>query len=128
MSEAYLEHTNLTVRDPDHTAKMLVDLFDWRIRWSGDAIHNGYTVHVGGTRSYLALFTSTAKPEKPVDSFHYQNGLNHLGIVVNDIDAAEKTILAAGFKTRSHADYEPGRRFYFEDRDGLEFEVISYNE
>lgn len=53
-------------------------------------------------------------------------GLNHLGIVVDDLDSAEKRILAAGFKTRSHGDYEPGRRFYFEDGDGLEFEVIAY--
>ncbi|MEM6653029.1 MAG: VOC family protein, partial [Pseudomonadota bacterium] len=35
MSKAMLEHVNLTVTDPDKTAEMLCDLFDWRIRWAG---------------------------------------------------------------------------------------------
>jgi len=30
------------------------------------------------------------------------------------------------FKTYSHGDYEPGRRFYFDDKRGLEIEVVSY--
>ena len=127
MSEAYLEHANLTVRDPDATARLLVELFKWRIRWQGDAIHSGYTVHVGGEHSYLALYAHPSEQEKPINSYSHIHGLNHLGIVVDDLDAAEQSILAAGFKTRSHGDYEPGRRFYFDDNDGLEFEVISYH-
>ncbi|MGJ8556368.1 MAG: VOC family protein, partial [Sulfitobacter geojensis] len=31
------------------------------------------------------------------------------------------------FKTSNHADYEPGRRFYFHDTDGVEFEVVQYD-
>ncbi|MFT6875598.1 MAG: glyoxylase I family protein [Granulosicoccus sp.] len=127
MTEAYLEHTNLTVNDPDETARLLVEIFGWRIRWSGEAIYDGYSVHVGGEQSYLALYTLKSEQAKPVDSYRHLLGLNHLGIVVNDLDAAEQAILAAGFQTRSHANYEPGRRFYFEDNDGLEFEVISYH-
>lgn len=127
MSEAYLEHANLTVKNPDETARILVELFGWRIRWAGEAIHHGYTVHVGGERSYLALYAHTSEQSSSIDSYHHLHGLNHLGIVVEDLDAAEQAILAAGFNTRSHADYEPGRRFYFEDSDGLEFEVISYH-
>lgn len=126
MSEAYLEHTNLTVRNPDKTARLLVELFDWHVRWQGESIYGGYTVHVGGERSYLALYAHTTEPEKPIDSYHRLLGLNHLGIVVDDLDATEQAILSAGFQTRSHADYAPGRRFYFEDEDGLEIEVISY--
>ncbi|MFT6301912.1 MAG: hypothetical protein ACJAY2_001096, partial [Pseudomonadales bacterium] len=56
MTEAYLEHTNLTVNDPDETARLLVEIFGWRIRWSGEAIYDGYSVHVGGEQSYLALY------------------------------------------------------------------------
>lgn len=47
MTEAQLEHVNVTCADPDHTAKMLVNLFGWHIRWSGAAKNGGYTVHVG---------------------------------------------------------------------------------
>lgn len=126
MPNAYLEHANLTVRDPDKTAQLLVTLFGWNVRWSGDAIHGGYTVHVGGENSYLALYALKSSQENPVDSYRHIRGLNHLGIVVEDLDATEKLILAAGYTTTSHSDYEPGRRFYFSDQDGLEFEVISY--
>ncbi len=126
MSETYLEHANLTVSDPDKTAQLLVELFGWKVRWAGEAIHGGYTVHVGGVNSYLALYGLAAEQKNAVDSYRHIQGLNHLGLVVNDLDEAEKKILAAGYKTRSHGDYEPGRRFYFEDDDALEFEVISY--
>lgn len=126
MSEAYLEHTNLTVRDPDATANMLVELFGWHVRWQGGAIHDGYTVHVGSEQSYLALYSHSSQQTDTTQAFYRINGLNHLGIVVDDIQATEAKILKAGFTTRSHADYEPGRRFYFEDEDGLEYEVISY--
>jgi hypothetical protein len=27
----------------------------------------------------------------------------------------------------SHDDYDPGRRFYFLDPDGIEYEVVSYH-
>ncbi len=126
MSEAYLEHTNLTVRDPHATAQMLVNLFGWKVRWQGGAIHDGYSVHVGGEKSYLALYAHESQHTDSLESYYRINGLNHLAIVVDDLKATEQKILQAGFKTRSHADYEPGERFYFEDEDGLEFEVVSY--
>ena len=33
----------------------------------------------------------------------------------------------AGFEPHSHGDYEPGKRFYFDDENGIEFEVVSYD-
>jgi glyoxylase I family protein len=35
-------------------------------------------------------------------------------------------VVAAGLTPFSHADYEPGRLFYFLDPDGIEFEAVSY--
>jgi hypothetical protein len=32
----------------------------------------------------------------------------------------------AGLTPFAHGDYEPGRRFYFFDPNGIEFEVVSY--
>jgi len=46
--------------------------------------------------------------------------------VVDDLDSVEDRVKAAGFTTGNHGDYEPGRRFYFHDADGIEFEVVSY--
>ena len=127
MSKAIFEHINMTVSDPDRTAQMLIDLFGWKLRWSGASMNNGRTVHVGNDEDYVALY-SVGKP-RPLDegeNFTLAGTVNHLGILVDDLDAAEKRVLAHGIKTHSHQTYEPGSRFYFHDHDGIEYEVVSY--
>jgi catechol 2,3-dioxygenase-like lactoylglutathione lyase family enzyme len=52
--------------------------------------------------------------------------MNHVGFLVGDLDAAERVVIEAGLKPFGHDDYDPGRRFYFFDWDGIEFEVVSY--
>lgn len=126
MSEAQLEHANITVRDPDTTARFLCDLLGWKIRWKGEAIYGGTTIHVGSDSSYLAIYTQKDSAAAKEDSYKTIGGLNHIGIVVDDLDAIEAKVREAGLKPGSHADYEPGRRFYFDDADGIEFEIISY--
>jgi catechol 2,3-dioxygenase-like lactoylglutathione lyase family enzyme len=127
MTPAFLEHANITVSNPEATAKWLCEVFGWHIRWRGAAIHGGSTVHVGGAESYLAVYSiGHALPINDGESHHRNGGLNHLGIVVDDLAAAEARVTAAGFTPHSHADYEPGKRFYFQDQDGIEFEVICY--
>lgn len=126
MAEATLEHVNLTVRDAKATAARLASLFDWKIRWEGASIHGGYSVHVGGQDSYLAIYNPPSPPEKATESYFMINGLNHIGVTVDDLDGAEARIRAAGYQPYSHGDYEPGRRFYFDDEDGVEYEVVSY--
>jgi catechol 2,3-dioxygenase-like lactoylglutathione lyase family enzyme len=124
---ARLEHTNLTVSDPLKTAELLMKLFDWTIRWQGEAIHGGFTVHVGEQDTYLALYKHEVQHEPDSSSYKRLLGLNHLGIVVADLNETERRVKQEGFDTFSHADYEPGRRFYFRDADALEFEVIEYD-
>lgn len=123
---ARLEHTNLTVSDPEVTAAWMGDVFGWKIRWSGPAIDAGYSVHVGGDADYLALYRPKTPPQTGASSYGTIGGLNHLGVIVDDLDAAEARVKAAGFTPRNHADYQPGRRFYFDDADGIEFEVVQY--
>jgi catechol 2,3-dioxygenase-like lactoylglutathione lyase family enzyme len=121
-----LEHTNLTVSDPDATAKWMCDLFGWHVRWAGTAMQTGRTVHVGNDTQYLALFTP-GKPGRPTDdNYATIGGLNHIAVTVDDLDAMEQAVVAHGFTTGNHADYEPGRRFYFHDDDGIEYEVVCY--
>ena len=60
-----LEHLNVTVADPDATAALLGDLFGWKLRWSGDAIHGGRTVHVGSADSYVAVYTGPGGAARP---------------------------------------------------------------
>lgn len=121
-----LEHVNVTVSDPDKTAKNLCDLFGWQIRWKGPSIHGGTTIHVGADASYLAIYSMEKMKKGRDDTYSTVGGLNHIAVVVDDLDLIEKKVAAAGFEAHSHADYEPGRRFYFLDTDGLEFEVVSY--
>ena len=52
---------------------------------------------------------------------------NHVGVCVRDISATETKVRAAGYEPYAHADYAPGRRFYFRDRGGVEIEVVSYS-
>ena len=123
---AFLEHANLTVSDPDKTAAYMADIFGWHVRWQGESIHGGRTVHIGNGTSYVALYRGQGKQALGPSSYNTRGGFNHLGVVVDDLDAAEDKVAKAGFEPHNHGDYEPGRRFYFDDHDGIEIEVVSY--
>lgn len=124
---ATLEHVNFTVTDPAATVAMLGRVFGWRIRWQGAAKGGGQTIHLGEDATYLALYRAPQAPQPaPRESYTTCGGLNHIGVVVDDLDAAEARVRAEGLVPHSHADYEPGRRFYFHDGDGIEYEVVAY--
>lgn len=122
---ARIEHVNVTTRDADRTAALMQTLFGWRIRWSGEAQNGGHTVHVGTDEQYLAVY-SDPKRNYGAEDFIKGRPLNHVGIEVEDLDATEAKIIEAGLVPFSHGDYPPGRRFYFLDPDGTEYEVVSY--
>jgi catechol 2,3-dioxygenase-like lactoylglutathione lyase family enzyme len=124
MSTPRIEHVNVTVRDPQRAARLMQDLFGWRVRWQGPGRDGGFTVHVGSDDHYLALWTGGTLSD---DDFRKGRPLNHIGVEVDDIAAVEAKVIAAGLKAYNHADYSPGRRFYFDDLDGIEYEVVSYS-
>ena len=126
MSHSSLEHINITVSDPEATAKLLCELFDWHERWRGEAIYGGRSIHIGSETDYIAVYTRGASGSPGGRSYDTTGGLNHVGVVVQDLEAVEARVKQAGLLPHSHADYEPGRRFYFNDRDGIEYEVVSY--
>jgi catechol 2,3-dioxygenase-like lactoylglutathione lyase family enzyme len=123
MPVGFLEHANITVSDPERASAFLQKLCGWHERWRGPAQLGGNTIHVGTERDYLALYTHSS----PVPRYAKGQPLNHVGLVVDDLDAAEKIVIEAGLIPHSHGDYEPGRRFYFYDWDGIEFELVSYD-
>jgi catechol 2,3-dioxygenase-like lactoylglutathione lyase family enzyme len=125
MASARIEHVNVTVRDPERAAKLMESLFGWRIRWQGAAQNGGHTIHVGSGDHYVALYTDPARTYSDGD-FAKGRPLNHIGVEVDELDSTEARIVAAGLTPFSHGDYEPGRRFYFFDPDGIEYEVVSY--
>ena len=122
MTQGRIEHVNLTVSDIERSAALFEKLLGWHQRWRGEAMNGGETIHVGEDLTYLALYTDRG------DHAGQQKGrpLNHVGLLVDDLDAAEQVVIEHGLATFNHADYAPGRRFYFFDWDGIEFEVVSY--
>jgi catechol 2,3-dioxygenase-like lactoylglutathione lyase family enzyme len=122
MSSPRIEHVNITVADPGRTSNLMEALFDWHVRWSGPTQNGGHTIHVGSNDHYVALHTGGQAAEV----FGKGRPLNHIGVEVDDLDATEARVIASGLRPFSHADYEPGRRFYFLDPDGIEYEVVSY--
>lgn len=123
---ASLEHLNITVADPDAVAESLAALFDWNVRWAGPALGGGWSVHIGNDGQYLALYTPATEVTEAPDHYATQRGLNHIGVVVDDIEATEARVRTAGYTAHSHGDYEPGRRFYLDGPEGIEIEVVSY--
>ena len=123
MPTGFLEHANITVSDPDRSSALLQKLCGWHERWRGPSQLGGWTIHVGNDRDYLAVYTNEGRG----GPFAKGAPLNHLGLVVDDLDAAEIVVKDAGLTPFNHGDYEPGRRFYFFDWDGIEFEMVSYS-
>lgn len=126
MTTGILEHVNVTVTDADETAAMLERIFSWKVLWSGGSIHDGYTVHVGSDNSYIALYTPQSGGATGPESYFSIAAMNHLGVVVEDLMETEKKVVLEGLETFNHADYQPGRRFYFRTTDNVEVEVVSY--
>lgn len=124
---ARLEHANYSVSDPAATAAWMQKLLGWRIRWQGEAISGGHTIHVGTDDQYLALYIPKGGTDGRATPYAQSGSLNHIALVVDDLDKTEAGIKAHGFTTGNHQDYEPGRRFYFHDDDEIEYEVVQYD-
>lgn len=120
---ARLEHVNISSRDPDRLADLIARITGWTRRWEGPAMAGGRTIHLGDAQAYLAIHTN---PDVAA-GFGKGAPLNHIGMAVSDLDAAEKLVAEAGLRPFNQGQYDPGpRSFYFIDWDGIEFEVVSY--
>ncbi|MFN3834325.1 MAG: VOC family protein [Glycocaulis sp.] len=122
--EAVIEHVNFTVADPERTSAMMQAVFGWQERWRGAEPDGRIGLHVGGAGSYVSLYPPV--PPARAGAWPISRPFNHLGVVVSDIAAAEERVKALGLTPYAHASYEPGRRFYFRDENGIEYEVVSY--
>ncbi|MFN2100228.1 VOC family protein [Altererythrobacter sp. MF3-039] len=122
MPKGQIEHANITVTNPERSAKLFEEMCDWQERWRGPSQMGGETIHVGDDTTYLAIYTN----EKAKGGYSKGVPLNHIGLLVDDLDGAEAIVVKHGLEPFGHDDYEPGRRFYFFDWDGIEFEVVSY--
>ena len=125
MSTPRLEHVNVNVSDPDRAARLMQALFGWHVRWQGAARDGGLTIHVGSSEQYIALHAGRGVVYG-ADDFAKGRPLNHIGVEVDDLGEVEAKVVAAGLRPFGHDNYDPGRRFYFLNPDGIEYEVVSY--
>jgi catechol 2,3-dioxygenase-like lactoylglutathione lyase family enzyme len=120
----FLEHANMTVSDLDRSINFYSTLLGLGVRWQGTTNDGSPAAHVGDDRCYLALFQATAPGKPPND--YASPGLNHIGFVVDNLDAARTRVAELGAQVHAEMDYEPGRRVYLFDPDGIEVELVEY--
>lgn len=122
-TSARIEHVNITVSDLDRSIALFEDVFGWHVRIRAMHGVRGEFAHIGSEEDYIALWAdggdySGQSKGKP---------LNHVGLQVADLEAADAAVQRHGLETFSHGTYDPGpSSFYFFDWDGIEFEVVSY--
>jgi len=129
MALGRIEHANLTVTNPERSAQLFQKMLGWEERWRGKSLMGGDTIHVGEPgigATYMALYTNDDVRADSDRRYSKGQPLNHVGLLVDDLNAAEMAVAEAGLEPFGHDDYEPGKRFYFFDWDGIEFEVVSY--
>ncbi|PVZ72206.1 VOC family protein [Pelagibaculum spongiae] len=125
----YLEHANITVKSIAESEKFLVSAFpDFVIRGSGRRPSDDRLwVHIGNQQVYLAL--NEMPQHKPLDLTDYaQDGVNHLGWVVDDLDAIDQRLQSSGYAEiiEFQEENEYRRRHYYRDGNGFEWEFVEY--
>ena len=127
--ESYLEHVNITVIDVDEAIRFLQTAMpDWKVRADVSSKENNCRrwVHLGTDTSYIAIEDRGAT-EKGNHEPYVDPGVNHMGLVVKDIDAVSKRLTDAGYSEgASSPDNLNRKRIYFYDADGNEYEFIEY--
>jgi catechol 2,3-dioxygenase-like lactoylglutathione lyase family enzyme len=120
----FLEHVNMSVADLDQTIAFYEKLLGLKVRWRGTNASGERAAHIGDDRHYLALFEIGERERTEAD--YGQLGLNHFGFVVDDLDASRQRLADLQVEPTMEADYEPGRRLYFLDPNGVEVELVQY--
>ena len=129
MSQPYVEHANLTVRDIQEISDLLLcALPTWRVRGEGRMRWSGQEIrwrHVGSDASYVAL-QDGGDGDFP-DWRGSRVGMKHLGFVVPSLDDTLRRLAAAGHDVDHWGGEHPHRRSaYIVAPGGLQFEFVEY--
>ncbi len=122
----FLEHVNLSVSDLQRSVAFYRQLFGFKVRWEGTITGDLPAAHVGDDQCYLALFQ--AEDDERAQQDYTRVGINHFGSVVDDLGAMKARLAELGITPHLEGDYEPGRRLYFLDLDGVEVELVEYDQ
>ena len=124
-----LDHVNVTVVDIERSAEFLRIAFPhFRTRGGGEADDDGMRsawMHLGTDEAYVCLNQTTLVKQVDRDGSK-ETGINHVGFIVDDVDALLGKYETAGFKC-SMMDEQPSRkRLYVTDLDGIVWEFVQY--
>ena len=119
-----IEHANITVSDVEASTRFYLHLMGGQVRWEGRNGAGRRAAHIGDDRTYLSLFEAENPGTAPEN--YAVTGFNHLGFEVDDLDNYRQTLLEMGVQIKGEEDYDPGRRLYFYDPDGIEIELVEY--
>ena len=127
-----LEHANITVKSADEAKKFLGAAFpDFSVHgggFLGEDKSAGTWCHFGNDETYLAL-QENGTPSARSDTRYINDGINHLGFVVEDMDGLIDRMALEGYKPTDLSALEghPHRkRAYFFDKNGFEWEFVEY--
>lgn len=119
----FIEHVNITVSDLQKSIDFYSKLFGFELRWR-NAPGDEPAAHVGDRNSYIAMFEAP-QPGR-ADADYDRVGLNHFGLVVEDLERFRTRLREMGVEPHLERDYDPGVRLYFYDPDGIEVELVEY--
>jgi catechol 2,3-dioxygenase-like lactoylglutathione lyase family enzyme len=116
-----IEHANISVSDIDKAVRFITTaLPEFYIR-GGDKSGRGEWIHVGTDETYISF------AHRPDTTPGQGLRVNHIGIVVDDIDGVISRLESAGYKQNyTPEESQWRRRYYFGDDDGLQWEFIEY--
>ncbi len=124
-----LEHANITVPDIDAALDFLSHLApDFAVMHDGQNPDGYRWVHFGTPQNYLALEEPhEPTPDAGLKRSYRDYGVNHLGLVVDDVDSTAERLKKAGYKENHVSERHPARlRRYFLDSAGMEWELVQY--
>ena len=122
-----MEHANLHVRYFDDAVRFLKTAFpDFYVR--SESVSDGLRcMHIGTDETYIALNETNIDRNSNSAPYDGKPGVNHLGYEVDDVDALQERLAAAGFKDSTYPNKHPHRkRIYFYDADGNDWEFVQY--
>ena len=124
----YLEHVNITTTSIAEMVPFLQTAVpQWEVRNGSEGKQNNCRwLHMGSVENYIAIEERDGPDESPHQTY-FHPGLNHYGIVVEDVDSLMDRMVSAGYKEGNHVLEHPFRkRCYFFDHDGGEWEFVEY--
>lgn len=122
-----MEHANLHVHHFDDAVRFLKTAFpDFDVR--SESVSGGLRwMHIGTDDTYIALNETTDEQDENWAPYNGKPGVNHLGYEVDDVNALQERLAAAGFKDSTYPNNHPHRkRVYFNDADGNDWEFVQY--